>query len=202
MRRHKSFFWALFSNIFGFLFFIFLLFMANLFMPAINNPVFSKIVLFLNSNIVLIIVISFMHLVSDLFAALIFPFNIPYPVFVAFSGMFTLTFLFRIFVLVEEIINAQIFNVFKPFAFLLYPLLFIIIIISGYIHIFSRLFMWEEEYEEKRKMRREERKMRRKKMKGKRTWEDVGDEWRNLMYDVASILREAIKPKGKKKRRK
>lgn len=197
MGRGKSFFGVFFSGIFGFLFSMLLLFFANIAIPFVNNPVFTKIVLFLDSNIWLYIIISFIFFISELFSALIFPFNLPYPIFAAIGSMFLLTFIYRIFTLVESMTGKEIFGFFRTFEFLIYPLLFIIIIIASYAEIFSRLFRWLYGEEGIKEMKTEARRARREKMK--KTWEEVGDEFRDMLYDIAHSIRTAINPERKKK---
>jgi hypothetical protein len=79
-----------------------------------ENPLNYQIILFLNSNIWLIIVMSIIFL----FGVLIFPFNLPAPLFNVSASVLLKTFLFRIFALIDMLLEEHIFQIFERIAFL------------------------------------------------------------------------------------
>nr|WP_303714044.1 hypothetical protein [Methanoculleus marisnigri] len=74
----------------------------------------------------LLILISVIFLVGDLFGALAFPLNLPGPIFGAVGAVFLVMFLFRLFSLVGELTGVELFAFFETFALPVYALVFII----------------------------------------------------------------------------
>lgn len=182
MRRKKSIIWIILSRFFGLVFFLILLLILNALTFYFNNYAFNQVVQFLNNNIGLIVIMTLIFLVGELFNALIFPVNLPAPLFSAIGSVLVVLFIFRIFTLIESLLGENIFQVFRDFSSFIYALVFIIVLIAGYIGIFARLIGPEEEYE----------KVKRKK-EPKATWEDIGDEFRQLIYDTLRNMRGKVR---------
>jgi hypothetical protein len=139
-RRKESVVEILFSRIIGIVIFLILLGILNLLAGTyIHNPIFLQIVVFLNDNVGLLILITVLLLSGDLFSALAFPLNLPGPVFNAVGALFIVTFIIRLFLLVDDITGIGVFSILASLAFIIYPLVFIIALISGYVTIFTRL---------------------------------------------------------------
>jgi len=190
-RKHKSIIWILLSKLVGIIIFLIMLFVANILAISLYNPLFNQIVNFLNNNIVLIIIISVMLLIGELFDAIIFPFNLPAPLFNAVGSVFLVSFIFRVFMLVDLIIEENVFHVISGFSFFVYPIVFLVVLVSGYIAIFSRLAEAEKHEEKKTKGKLKHTKSR--------TWQDVGDEFRQTIYDFLTLIRNSINKKKHKK---
>lgn len=138
-RRKESFFGVLVSRVIGIVVFLILLAVLNALAGAyVQSPTFLRVVEFLNANIGLLILIAAIFLVGDLFGALAFPLNLPGPVFGAVGAVFTVMFLFRLFLLVGEITGIGFFTLFEgTLALLIYIVVFIIVLIGGYIALFA-----------------------------------------------------------------
>ena len=72
---------------------------------------YLQIVEFLNANLGLLILISALFLIGDLFGALPLPLNLPGPVFFASGAVLQVIFLVRLFLLSGEITDAPVFSV-------------------------------------------------------------------------------------------
>lgn len=141
---YKSIPWIVLMRLFGLIFFLILLYIANHLAFFTENPLNYQIIQFLNNNIWLIIVMSIIFLFGEVFNALIFPFNLPAPLFNASASVILVTFLFRIFALIDILLDEQIFVIFNRIEFLVYPLVFVIVLIGGYIAILVKLSRTDE----------------------------------------------------------
>jgi len=74
-------------RIFGLLLFLFLLYIANNLSFFTDNPLNYQIILFLNSQIWLMVMITIAFLIGEIFNALIFPLNLPAPLFNAVGAV-------------------------------------------------------------------------------------------------------------------
>lgn len=181
MPKHRSIIWIIFSQLFGILLFLILLVILNIFpIPNLFSP---QIVSFINNNATLIIVMSLIFMLGEICYGRIFPLSLPAPLFNAIGSMFLVTFIFRIFGLIDVLLKTNIFSLFNSLKYLIYPIVFLIVLIVGYVSIFTKVVNAPQEP----KKRKTEDK----------SWDDVGDEFRNLLYDAFSNARKRI---NKKKR--
>ncbi|ABN57693.1 MAG: hypothetical protein KO254_11915 [Methanoculleus marisnigri] len=139
MHRKGSVAEVLFSGVIGIVVFLIVLGVLNILADAyVRIPIFLQVVEFLNANLGLLIMISVLFLVGDLFGALPFPLNLPGPIFGAFGAVFLIMFLLRLFTLVGEITGVGLFSVFeRALALPIYLIVFIIALIAGYIGLFA-----------------------------------------------------------------
>lgn len=126
-------------RIFGLLLFLFLLYIANNLSFFTDNPLNYQIILFLNSHVWLLVLITFAFLIGEIFNALIFPLNLPAPLFNAVGAVLLVGFLIRIFALFDILLYINIFHIFDTLSFIIYPFVFIIVLIGGYILILQNL---------------------------------------------------------------
>ncbi|MBU0907104.1 MAG: hypothetical protein KKE05_03005 [Nanoarchaeota archaeon] len=180
----KSVAGAFFEGVFGILFFLILLGIANLISDSVGNETFSSVVGFFNSNILFLILISVVMLVGAIFSVLWFPFNLPHPVFHAIGGIMIVQFLFSLF----DFLGLMALDFLYLPAMIVVPLLTLFI---GYILIFVRLFSLD----------REERKEKIKKMKGRseKEWEDIVE--RKVKEGIEKLRGEEEDDKKKKRKR-
>jgi len=138
-RRKESVAEVLVSRIIGLIIFLIVLGILNILAGAyVQTPIFLQIVAFLNANLGLLILITAIFLIGDLFGALAFPLNLPGPIFGAVGAVFLVMFLFRLFSLVGEITGVEVFALFeKTLALPVYMLVFIVVLIGGYIALFA-----------------------------------------------------------------
>lgn len=140
-RRKESVAEVLVSRVIGIVVFLIVLGILNILAGAyVQAPIFLQVVEFLNANLGLLILISVIFLVGDLFGgALPLPLNLPGPIFCAFGAVLLVIFIVRLFLLVGEIAGVGFFSVLEGGALSLpvYLLVFIVVLIAGYIGLFT-----------------------------------------------------------------
>jgi hypothetical protein len=184
---NKSLSRILFWRLFGLMIFLVVLALANYLIfqiHVLDSLLNRQVVVFLNGNILLFVFISLAFLFGELFSALFFPFNLPAPLFNAAGAVFLAAFLFRVFELAGSITGKDFLQAFRGFSFLAYPLIFAVVLFGGYILIFLRFF--ESCKPEKTKKTGSS---------GAKSWGDVGVEFRQMLYDLFSLVRESVNRK-------
>ena len=131
-------------RIFGLLVFLFLLYIANNLSFFTDHPLNYQIILFLNSQVWLLVLITFALLIGEIFNALIFPLNLPAPLFNAVGAVLFVGFLIRIFALFDILVDINIFHFLDTLSFIIYHFVFIIVLIGGYILILQNLVKTEQ----------------------------------------------------------
>lgn len=126
-------------RIFGLLLFLLFLYIANNLSFFTDNPLNYQIILFLNSQVWLLVLITIAFLIGEIFNALIFPLNLPAPLFNAMGAVLLVRFLISIFALFDILLDNNIFHFLDTLSFIIYPFVFIIVLIGGYILILQNL---------------------------------------------------------------
>ncbi|KYC45702.1 MAG: hypothetical protein APG12_01055 [Candidatus Methanofastidiosum methylothiophilum] len=175
-------------NFISFIVFLIILGFLNISLDFFDNNILSQVVRLLNNNIWLIFIFSVIFTIGEVFGSFKFPGNLPAPIFNAIGSIFLLNFLFKIFNLVGKLSDIDTFqsigNVF-PF---LYPIIFLLVLLGGYISILSGA-SWEAP--------KKKTASRKTKPKEEISWDDVGNEFKDMLYDAFHSARESIK-KNKK----
>lgn len=164
---------------------IFLLILGLLNFIQFDSLVNLQVVDFLNQNLLIIIILSVLFYLGELFFIFRFPMNILAPMFEALGAIFLVEFIFQIFYMIGDVLGQNPFFAFrflKPFAFIL---VFILVITFGYIRVLTGLYS-------------KDKKMKKAKQKGIE-WEDVGEEFKMAMYNLTSSIKESLEPKKRKK---
>ena len=177
-------------RIFGLLLFLFLLYIANNLSFFTDNPLNYQIILFLNSQVWLLVLITFAFLIGEIFNALIFPLNLPAPLFNAVGAVLLVGFLISIFALFDILLDINIFHIFDTLSFIIYPFVFIIVLIGGYILILQNLVRTDQSPKKETEFRQD---TAASKTGEAITWEDVGDKFKQAVYDMLILLRSSIK---------
>ena len=173
--KDKSISKIIISRTISFLIFLILLAIATFLVPAINNYIYSQIINFLLRNISLSVIIFFISLIADIFWNIPFPLNLPAPIISA------ITYIYRLWLLIESIINMQVLLPIIP----IYVLIFWLVIIFGYLRIFLNLLRKESAKEKMKKTEKVE-------------WHDIGQEFKLALYKIGKALNDALSPKKKK----
>ncbi len=135
-RTQQSIAGILLSRIVGIIVFLILLGLLNILAESVlHGAIFQQVVAFLNANVWLLILITVILLIGELFGALVFPLNLPAPIFSAIGSVFIVLFIFRVFDLAATISGVAVLRIFESFAYLIYPLVFLVVLIGGYITI-------------------------------------------------------------------
>ncbi len=123
------------SRIIGLMLFLIFLYILN--NIEFNVAFYDQFVLFLNNNAVLIIVMSLLFMLSEIFYVIMFPVNLISPIFSAGAALLLVMFIFRIFNLIDMMIMINLFQIFSPLSFILYPLVFFMVLIISYVIIIT-----------------------------------------------------------------
>lgn len=190
MPKKRTALYVITSNILGILFFLLGIYILNILTGYIQNDIFYQVVIFLNNNILLILIMSLFFFIADLFEAFIFPINLPAPIFNAIASVFLLSFIGKLFFLIDQIANINIYPIFSPFLIIFYPIIFLIVLIVGYVNIFADLLRSEKSKKKPKKV-----KPKKKPSKKQKSWEDVGEEFKMLLSDTIQKLREKVNKK-------
>ncbi len=197
------------SRIIGFIIFLILLVIANVLIPVFNSNVYSDIVNFFNSNIILLLMLTLVGLINEIFWSFYFPFNIIAPITGSILSAYIITFIHRFFDFLNTYFPSSIILPWQTIQFIV----FWIVLIAGYLTILIRqgkpredwheeMKKWHEQRWErkreklKKKMEKLDRKLGKKQMK----WEDVGNEFKHLFYNIGKSINNLF-DKDKKKRK-
>lgn len=161
---------VVFSRLIGLLFFLILLAIVNIL--NFSNKVFLEIVYFLNNNLMIIIMFSIFFFFGELFSIFIFPFNLVCPIFNSIGSIFLLTFLFNIL----EAIGLS-FGFLEP---LIKTIVFLIVLIVGYIIIFKNLLIPKKKVKKKHK-------------KSDLEWQDIEQEFKEGVNDLVKKFRKKVR---------
>jgi len=171
----------IFARLGGFLVFLILLGLANF---LVDDIAFlnKDILLFLNAQIFLLFLITIFFLVGELLNHVKLPFNLPAPIFNAIGSVMLVLFIFRVFGLIESFVDINLpFNLLSIIA---YPIVFFIVLVFGYVSIFTGLTGKKPKVKSKKKGVK---------------WEDVGEEFKLAFYELAQSLRRAFSKKKRKR---
>jgi len=164
------------SRVFGLVILLIVIWLANILIPYIDNSVYTQSVHFTNANLWLLIVIAIVFLIAEIIRVLEFPFNLPSPLFNAVAAMFLVKFLFRVFDFADSVMEIKVFGFLSQFATSAYLLVLVIVIFAGYISI---LIKAPKEKSEKKEF----------KLKEEASWNDVGANFRQMLYDIINRIR-------------
>jgi hypothetical protein len=170
------------SKLFGIMIFFVVLYVLT--RLSINNPTYDRWVNFLDVNATLIVMISLVMMVGEIFFALMFPFNTPGPLFNAFGALLITKFIFRIFSLVDHLADTNLSMIFVPASFIIYPMVFVIVLIGGYATIFARLVK-----------RTEDKRVINNRVKKDRSWEEIGDDFKKAFGKLLRKIADEIDKK-------
>lgn len=180
--QKKSVGGVMLSKTIGFLIFLILLALANYLKYYINSTLYAAIVGFFVTNLWLSIVIFITTLIADIFWTFRIPLNIPAPILSAISSIFIIAYIERLWNFLKI---AEITNIYFP-SNILYPVVFWIVIAVGYILILVRFGKEKQEPQEKTKKKTDIR------------WSDIGEQFKQALYNLGNSLRNACERKKKK----
>ena len=195
--RNRSVGWVFVSRMIGIICFLIFVVLANILTYYIASPIYHSGVIFINENFWLLLLISVILLVADLFGAFPFPLNLPAPIIRAFGSVFCIAFILSLFQWVDRYFGTNLYQLFWVLAFLVVPLVFLIVLASGYFEIMRRLW-WRpnldgdtgaeevhlESFEESEQP-----------VSNAKSWEEIGVEFRMMLYDIIHRFRKEIKKK-------
>jgi magnesium-transporting ATPase (P-type) len=175
------------SGLTGILVFLVLLVIFGYLASYYHNEVFIGLVALLVNNLGLVLTASVLFIVADIFYTFRFPFSIPGPLFSGLGSLFVISLLFIIMDFFDQAYSLGISVMFLKFRYLIYPLVFFIVIIAGYARILSpdTPRCSEPEKEDRPDIP----------SPPIRSWDEVGNEFRQALYDFFHRIREELNRK-------
>lgn len=193
--RNRSLGWVFVSRMIGIICFLIVVVLANILTYYVANPVYHSGVNFINVNFWLLVLIAAILLVADLFGAFPFPLNLPAPIIKAIGSVFCIAFILRVFQWVDTVTAMNLYPAFWFVSFLVVPLVFLIVLATGYFEIMRRLWrqpnldgdtgvnvVQQESFEDSER-----------RLSDVKSWEEIGTEFRMMLYDIIHRFREEIK---------
>lgn len=192
--RNKSLGWVFISRMIGIICFLIFVVLANILTYYVASLVYHSAVTFINNNFLLLLFISIIMLVADTCGAFPFPFNLPAPIIRAFGSVFCIAFVLSVFQWVDYTFGTMLYQFFWMIAFLVVPLVFLIILVSGYFEIMRQLWLQPDITDEKDTTVIHQGKTgdARQPVYDVKSWEEIGAEFRMMLYDIIHRFREEI----------
>jgi hypothetical protein len=189
--------WIFVSRMIGIICLLIAIVIANILGRVVTNPLAQDAVSFLNSHFWLLMLIVAIVLVGDLFGALPFPLNLPSPIIKAVGSVFGFTFLLMVFQWVDGVTATNIYPAFLSLSFLIIPLVFLIVLICGYYEILRQLW-WAPRAvpnEDATIVHQAPPVAKPEGITDAKSWEEIGSEFRLMLYDLLHRFREEINRK-------
>ncbi len=194
--QDRSLGWIFASRMIGIICFLIVLVIANILLYYISAPVYHSVVALVDENFWLLVLIAILLLTGDIFMCLSFPLNLPAPVFKAFGSVFSIAFLLKVISWIDVMASTNLYTVFWYLSFMIVPLVFILVLVTGYLDILRRIW-WKPKrgpedvvivspgYETPKSSLAPDVK----------SWEELGAEFRLVMYEILHRFREEVKKK-------
>ena len=190
--------WVFVSRMMGIISFLIAVVLANILTYYVSNKVFLSGVLFLNENFWLLILIGIIFFVSDIFGAFPFPLNLPFPIIRAIGSVFCIAFFLKLFQWVDAVASTTLYPMFWYLSFIIIPLVFLIVLAGGYYEIMRRALVAARVPGEAPMLRSCMRTVKPSPgqlVSDAKSWEDIGVEFRMMLYDLLHRFRQEIKRK-------
>jgi len=196
--KHHSVRWIIVSRMIGLICFFIVLVLANILTFYVSNPTFvDGVKTFLNPgeslNFWLLILIFVIIFIADIFGAFPFPLNLPAPIIKATGSVFIIAFVLRVFEWVDTTTGSNIYHYFWLLSFVIVPIVFIIVLLTGYYEIIYDLWAKAKIRDEASPVVHAAALENTPNSPGPKSWEDVGAELRMMLYDILHRFREEIR---------
>ncbi|MFA5856086.1 MAG: hypothetical protein WC867_01910 [Candidatus Pacearchaeota archaeon] len=177
------------SSLVGILVLFIIVIITNYLTGIFNNYFLREFAIFLNANLSLIVLMNLLFLIASIFLNIIFPFNLPGPLFNAFGSIFLFRLIINIFKFIDIISVQPIFE-FMNIELIIFIqfLMFLIVLIIGYIKLFSELDIEDRKIKDSKNRHKTNKRI---------TWEDVSEEFIGVFYDLGRAIRRAINKEKK-----
>ncbi len=141
MAKHesKSAVWIIFTRLVGLILFLLLLYFLDYLKAYIDSSIYRQSVDFLKGNIVLIVSMAVIYASGEVFGSLMFPLDLPAPILDAVASVLLVEFIFNILSFLGEMTGENVFNAFAGFKAIVYPTVFILVLVFGYFSVFGRV---------------------------------------------------------------
>jgi len=177
---------ALAWGLFGILVFVIILVALRAFAAGQDSAFLTGFVDFLTSEAGLIITIAVLFMIGDIFLTFPLPANVPGPFFNAGASVLLVTFIVHIFRFLDSFYAMGIYPQVQALEPFLYPLVFIIVLVAGFIAL---------AFQDSDRCRERKRPDDAGEATDCPSWDDVGEEFRLMWYDLFRRIREELKGK-------
>jgi len=197
--RNKPLSWIFVSRMMLIICFLIVVVLANILIFYVPNPIYQSGVMFLNTNFWLFILIAVIFLAADLFGAFPFPLNLPAPIIRAFGSVFCIAFILLFFQWFDTVYGTTLYQFFWLISFILVPIVFLIVLASGYYEIMRKLW-WQPKLDQEPEsetvvFQGETSGQVSQNTSDTKSWEEVGLEFRMMLFDIFHRFRDDIRKK-------
>ena len=184
----KSTIGIIISRIIGFVIFLILIGVASLISIGVHNSTYLEIVSFFYENIKLLLTMTIIGTIGEIFWNFSFPFNVVAPIANAFLGKYIIIFLYELLdkVGLENLTQGYSVTSVSKWTF-------IIVLVVGYILIFKKM------NEKHKKEENEDKERKKKEEEYIKEWEKIGERIKESVEKSVKSLSYAFKKKEKKK---
>lgn len=132
--------WVFVTRMMGIITFLIVVVLANILTHYVANPVFLSGVAFLNTNFWLLLLIGVILFIADVFSTFPFPLDLPAPIIRAIGSVFIIAFILNVFAWTDTVTGSDIYHFFWLLSFIVVPLVFLLVLVTGYYEVIRRLF--------------------------------------------------------------
>jgi hypothetical protein len=196
--RNNSLGWVFVSRMIVIICFLIVVVLAKILTTfAIPGGLFQNTVEgILFANFWLLLLMAIILLIADIFGAFPFPLNLPAPIIRAFGCVFCIAFVLSVFQWVDSTYGTTLSQFFWVLAFLIVPLVFLIVLASGYFKIMRQLWRqpkltdsgaevgYQVSFKEPEPT-----------VSDAKSWDEIGAEFSMMLYDIFHRFRQEIKKK-------
>ncbi|MFA4850471.1 MAG: hypothetical protein WC626_12155 [Methanoregula sp.] len=195
--RNKSLSSVFISRMIGIITFLIVVVLANILTYYVSSSVYRAGVVFLNENFWLLLLISIILMVGDIFFTFPFPLNLPAPIIRAIGSVFVIAFMLHIFQWVDLVASTSLYSFVWLLSFVIVPVVFIIVLVSGYFEIMHQLLLTSRIDQDSDNPVVHEIKSSplEETVSDAKSWEEIGAEFRLMMYDLMHRFRQEIRKK-------
>jgi hypothetical protein len=179
----------------GILCFLIVIVLANILKYYIASPLYHDGVSFLNANFWLLILIGAILFIGDIFSVFPFPLNLPAPIIRAIASVFCIAFILQVFLWVDSVAYTSLYQMFWLLSFLIIPLVFLVVLATGYIEIMRQLWWMPKAVPDEQVVHEGTATPKEGGTSDAKTWEEIGVEFRLALYDLLHRFRQEIKRK-------
>ncbi len=193
--RSSSLGWIFVSRVIGILCFLIVMVLANILTYYVASPLYHSAVNFVNGEFWLLLFIAVIMMIADLFGTFSFPLNLPAPIIKAIGSVFVIAFILRVFSWVDTVTGTNFYEIFWLVSFLVIPLVFLFILFTGYYEIMRQLSQQQRPAAEPgaAAIPAVTPEGAERPVSDTKSWEEIGEEFRLMLYDIIHRFREDIK---------
>lgn len=136
--QKKSIFGAIFKFLFGVIFLVLFLWGANYLAKIITNASYLSFVNLFNENLFILIAISSIFLLGDLLLLFSKPFDLMAPAFKATASALLVSFIFKLFYLVDSSIGSNLSRALDLIYRPVYIIVIITVLLTGYVYLLMK----------------------------------------------------------------